>query len=180
MLSRATNIYKWIEQSTRYIRLFTRCRGIEKIQISVIWFFSLVISVMITSVMYTRHNYLIGCFGSVCLCVCEQYYSNRYERIALKIYRGVRNGKRKIWLHFGGNPCPLRCENEKKKHEYSCSINININTPAICNYRQCSVCNLWMTICYILDGNNLTYNVGYNAISLMNRQCNWLPYAHMR
>ena len=55
-------------------------------------------------------------YGSVglsfCWSVCSQHYLKSYERIAMKFYGGIWDGKRNKWLDFGTNPdhhadCPI-------------------------------------------------------------------------
>ena len=40
---------------------------------------------------------------SVCLFVCGQHYSTRYERFGMKFYGGVLSSTRKNCLNFGGD-----------------------------------------------------------------------------
>ena len=47
-------------------------------------------------------------FGSIGLSVYKQHYSNNYEWISMKFYRGIWGSKRKNWLNFGGGLCVLR------------------------------------------------------------------------
>ena len=59
----------------------------------------------------------IGLFVlSVCLSVCGQHCSKRYERISLRFYGGVLSSTMKNWLKFCGDLSILRCVNELKKN----------------------------------------------------------------
>ena len=50
----------------------------------------------------------------VCLFVCGQHYSKRYERIGMEFYGGVLGSTMKNWLNFGGDLGILRRVNEQK------------------------------------------------------------------
>ena len=54
------------------------------------------------------------CFASIGLSVRPQHYSQSYERIAMKFYRGVQGSRptMKNWLNFGGDPDLLRWVDE--------------------------------------------------------------------
>ena len=50
----------------------------------------------------------------VCLFVCGQHCSKRYERIGVNFYGGVLGSTMKNWLNFGGDLSILRWVNEQK------------------------------------------------------------------
>ena len=62
-----------------------------------------------------KGGYVFGSVGlTVCLFVCEQHYSKRYERIGMKFYGRVLSSTSKNWLNFGGDLGIVRWVNEQK------------------------------------------------------------------